>query len=804
MSTFAGSVRTLLRLALSTLLAGALLAGVLLPWVGGPALLAAESSNLLGEAPGELTDQPPAGNTTMLAANGELIISFYEQNRAPVTSDQIADVMKRAMVAIEDSRFYEHHGLDVQGTLRALVKNMAAGDVQEGGSTLTQQLVKQTLLQTAATPAERDAAVEQSVGRKLHEARLALALEQTYSKDEILTRYLNIVYFGQNAYGIQAAAHAFFGVDASALTLPQAALLAGLVQSPTHDNPLLTPEGATVRRNQVLTRMAAQKYITAAERDAAIAAPLGLAPSPPPRRGCVEASVGPYVCDFVQRYLIQTLHLTQAQLEHGGYTIRTTLDPELQRSGDAAVLKTLSLDDNRVATFNAVEPGTGHLLALSVNRVFGYDRTDKRQESYNLNWAPSRGAGSTYKVFVAAAALARGYSTSYTQTTSDPYLSRVYKKDGGPYRVSNAGHYRPTLDLTTALYQSSNTYFVALEDALGSVEEPVHMAETMGLYQFGPADLAQKTIDENRGSFTLGPDETSPLALASAYSTLAAGGTQCDVNPVTAILDAHGQPLTDAKGNLVATGDHCTPAAIPPGVANTRNQMLRKDVEPGNPGQTASRAFVPGHQIAGKTGTTQNNWSVAFVGYTPEITASVMVFDPKENRDVGGFGGGKGATVWHDAMAPILQSRGSGVFPPADPAVVNGNTKPVPGCSTVSQCRSVLAAAGFRTATAKVDSDKKDGDLAGTSPPRGGRAVPGQLVTILVSNGSAYTEPAPEPPAPPGGTDPAAADPNAPPVSPGTPAPPTAPDQPAPPGNPGGPGNGRGQGPPGRLPPGQT
>ncbi|MFL6095612.1 MAG: penicillin-binding transpeptidase domain-containing protein, partial [Blastococcus sp.] len=320
-------------------------------------------------------------------------------------------------------------------------------------------------------------------------------------------------------------------------------------------------------------------------------------------------------------------------------------------------------------------------------------------------------------------------------------------------------------------------------DALGSVEEPVRMAQKMGLYQFGPADLAQQTIDENRGSFTLGPDETSPLALASAYSTLAAGGTQCDVNPVTAILDAHGQPLTNAEGDLVATGDQCTPEAIPPGVANTLNQMLRKDVEPGNPGQTASRAYVPGHQIAGKTGTTQNNWSVAFVGYTPEITASVMVFDPKQNRDVGGFGGGKGATVWHDAMAPILRARGSGVFPPADPAVVNGNTRPMPDCSTVSQCRGVLTAAGFQTTTVKVDSDRRDGELAGTSPPRGGRAVPGQIVAILISNGSDYTEPAPEPTPPTVGIGTPPENPDEPPVSPGT--------------------AGRGGGPPARLPPGQ-
>jgi membrane peptidoglycan carboxypeptidase len=770
--------RTLFVLALSVVLAGTLLAGLLLPWVGGPALLASQSTSLLGDAPLELTDDPPPGNTTMLAANGEVITSFYQENRAPVTGDQIALVMKQAMVAIEDSRFYEHAGLDVQGTLRAALTNLAAGGVQEGGSTLTQQLVKQTLLQTADTPEERAAATEQTLGRKLREARLALSLEDTYSKDELLTRYLNIVYFGRNAYGVQPAARAFFGVDAAALTLSQAALLAGLVQSPSEDDPFTDPEAATVRRNQVLTRMAQQKLISPADRDAAIAAPLGLAPAPAPRRGCAEASVGPYVCDFVQRYLIQNLHLTQDQLDRGGLVIRTTLDPELQRSGDAAVLKTLPLEDSRVATFSAVEPGTGHLLALAVNRIFGYDLADPRQESFNLNVAPSRGAGSTFKVFVAAAALARGYSSSYTLTAPSPYLSRVYKKDGGPYPVSNAGTYRPTLDMTTALYQSSNTYFLALEDALGSVEEPVRMAEKMGLYQFGPDGLSQKVIAENRGSFTFGPDATSPLALASAYSTLAAGGTQCDVDPVTAVLDAHGQPLADSSGAPVDTGDHCTPEAIPPGVANTLNQMLRKDVEPGNGGQTASRAYVPGHQIAGKTGTTQKNVSVAFVGYTPEITASVMVFNPKEEENVGGFGGGKGATVWRDAMAPILTARGSGVFPPADPKVVNGNTKPVPRCTSVSQCRSVLSAAGFEVATLRVDSAKADGALVGTSPARGGRAVPGQLVSILVSNGSDYTEPTPEPPPPSPVPSP---EPEVdPPVAPGTPGPdlPSGPDLP--------------------------
>ncbi|SDN90118.1 Membrane carboxypeptidase (penicillin-binding protein) [Klenkia soli] len=740
---------TVAQLLAAVVLAGVLVAGVLFPVVGGLGVTARNSASLLDALPVELTDETPAGNTVVLAANGEQITGFYDENRAPVTGDRIAEVMKQAMVAIEDARFYSHNGLDVQGTLRAAVTNLSAGVVEEGGSTLTQQLVKQTLLQTADTPEEAAAATEQTLERKLREARLALALEQTYSKDEILTRYLNIVYFGQNAYGIQAAARIYFSVDAADLTLPQAAMLAGLAQSPTSDDPTVNPEAATTRRNQVLDRMAQQGMVTPEAAAAAQAEPITLVLGAPPPRGCVQATVGAYVCDFVQRHLTQTLGITQEQLEHDGLTIQTTLDPELQRAGDAAVLDTLPMGDSLAGMFTAVQPGTGHLLAMSVNRVFGYDVADPAQESYNLNVAASQGSGSTYKVFTAAAALARQYSQYYTLTTSDPYVSRVYRDQGQPYDVRNAGRYSATLDLSTALYQSSNTYFLALEDALGSVEEPVRMAEAAGLFQFSDPGLAQQIIDENRGSFTFGAQETSPLALASAYSTFAASGTRCLVTPVTGVLDRTGQPLLDAEGQPVVRGDQCTPEAIAPGVATTINQILRRDVEPGNPGQTGSRAYVAGHQIAGKTGTSQNNYSAAFVGYTPEITASVMVLNPKQNEDVGGFGGNKPATIWRAAMAPILEARGSGEFPPADPSVVNGNTRPVPGCGSVDACRSVLAGAGFVPQTQTVDGSAPAGALLGTSPPAGGRAVVGQVVTIRISNGSAYVAPAPQPaPAP--------------------------------------------------------
>src|SRR3712207_6507038 len=243
--------RVLAKLAATIVLAGALVAGMLLPFVGGTGLAARNSASLLDALPVELTDETPAGNSRLLAADGSLITNVYTNNRTPVTADQISDVMKQALVDIEDSRFYEHNGLDVQGTLRALARNVAAGSVQEGGSTLTQQLVKQTLLQTADTPEARQAANEETVGRKLREARLALALEETYDKDEILTRYLNIVYFGSGAYGIQAAAQKYFSVNAADLTLPQAAMLAGLVQSPANDDPLANPENAVDRKRGV-------------------------------------------------------------------------------------------------------------------------------------------------------------------------------------------------------------------------------------------------------------------------------------------------------------------------------------------------------------------------------------------------------------------------------------------------------------------------------------------------------------------------------------------------------------------------
>jgi membrane peptidoglycan carboxypeptidase len=275
----------LLRLGLALVVAGALVAGFGLPLLGGVAKGTAYAADLLSPVEPDLIDRTPAGNTRVLAADGSLITELYRRNRNPVPSEAIAPVMKDALVAIEDARFYEHEGIDGEGMGRALVRNLLAGEVVQGGSTLTQQLVKQIRLQTADASDEREAATEQTVGRKLREAQIALGMERRYSKDEILTRYLNRVYFGAGAYGIHAAAETYFDVPPDALTVGQAATLAGLVQSPARYDPFTDPERATERRDVVLGRMLDLGMIDRRTADEARSAPVTVQAGARMRRG---------------------------------------------------------------------------------------------------------------------------------------------------------------------------------------------------------------------------------------------------------------------------------------------------------------------------------------------------------------------------------------------------------------------------------------------------------------------------------------------------------------------------------------
>jgi membrane peptidoglycan carboxypeptidase len=574
--------------------------------------------------------------------------------------------------------------------VRALATNLSAGSVKEGGSTLTQQLVKQTLLQTADTPAERKAAVQQSVGRKIREARLAMGVDQKYSKDEILTRYLNIVYFGEGSYGIEAAAQKYFSTHASDLTLPQAATLAGLVQSPSGDDPITNPQNATSRRNEVLRRMHDLKHITDQQYQQAVATPVQVVEGQSPPNGCTSAAIAPFFCDYVQGYLTGTLKIPTQTLTDGGLTIKTTLQPDLQRSSDQSVDQHIPMGGRFLGVLDAVEPGTGHVLAMSVNRQYGC----KGAGCTSLNYAnvAQVGSGSTYKVFTAAAALSQGFGAHYTISAPQPYTSKVFKDFKNhrvvPYTLSNDDPgYKDTYDMTSALVASTNTYYVALEDALGSITPGVQTSEAMGMHYDNKVtqDSADKMIKNQYGAFTLGYNATNPLDLANAYATVAASGTRCDPTPVTAVLDQNGQPLKDAKGALYDTGSHCSPNAIPAGVANTLANMMVGVVSPAGTGR---KAIIPGHTIGGKTGTTQGNKTAAFGGITPNYSLAIMYFDPETNPDkqvaVGGVGGGVPAAIYHDAMAPILGPQPDHPFPPADPDVVAGTKGPGPGAYSSS------------------------------------------------------------------------------------------------------------------------
>jgi membrane peptidoglycan carboxypeptidase len=309
-----------------------------------------------------------------------------------------------------------------------------------------------------------------------------------------------------------------------------------------------------------------------------------------------------------------------------------------------------------------------------VNRRYGC--TDPDCESVNLNVAASKGSGSTYKVFTAAAALSAGFGSNYTLHVPQPYYSKVYKgtdRDGnyGPLKVFNDNPgYASTYNMTSGLVASANTYFVGLEDALGSINPVVDTAVAMGMHFDNPVTQhsAATWKKEQGGTFTLGPDGTSPLDLANAYATIAASGTRCEPTPVTAILDRDGKPLVGADSKPVNTGNRCTPNAIKPGVANTLADMMLGVVN----GGTGRKAQIPGHDIAGKTGTTQENATAAFVGIAPNFAVSVMLFDPKGEVKVGGHGGGTPAVIFHDALAPLLASQPNLPFPGPDPAVAAG------------------------------------------------------------------------------------------------------------------------------------
>ena len=772
---------TILKLAWACLLAGVILAAMLFPVVGSAGLMSNRASDIVSNGSAQLLEGDAPAVTTMVDAKGNTIAWLYSQRRFEVPADQIADTMKLAIVAIEDKRFADHGGVDLKGTLTGLA-GYAAGDLTtRGGSTIEQQYVKNyQLLVLAQTEAEKRAAVEVTPARKLREIRMALTLNKTLSKPEILTRYLNLVSFGNGAFGIQDAAQTYFGIDASALNWQQSALLAGLVQSTSSLNPYTNPDGALARRNLVLDQMIDQLPARADELRAAKQQPLGILARPNELpRGCIAAGDRAFFCDYVQEFLAGA-GLSKEQVARGGYLIKTTLDPDVQSEVKEAVDSIAPSDLNGIASvMNVVLPGkTSHpVVAMVSSRTYGLNTEAGETVQPQPFSLVGDGAGSIFKIFTAAAALDLGLGTDALLDVPARFNGRGMGSGGAkgcPKDTWCVENYRDprnlTMTLTDALARSPNTGFAKLISQVG-VSRTVDMAVRLGLRSYadpGTAraydpnnneSLADFIKRQNIGSFTLGPFEVNPLELANVAATLSSGGMWCPPNPIGTIYDR--------RGNEVSLNTPACEQVVPEGLANTLSVALSRDTVGIGTGAPAANAAGWSLPMSGKTGTTEAHRSAGFLGYTNRYAAVSYIYDDSPNPtdlcsfplrrcyDGDLFGGKEPAQTWFAAMSPIAEDFGEVSLPKTESRYVDGAPgSRVPNVNGMGQdsARSELQAAGFQVAdqVSMLNSTASAGSVVGTSPS--GQTVPGIIVTLLVSNG--VPPPPPPPPSPEPGEPP--------------------------------------------------
>ncbi len=778
---------TVIKLAWCCLLAAVIVAALLFPVVGGVGVMSNRASDVVANGSAQLVEGEVPAVTTMVDAKGNVIAWLYSQRRFEVASDQIADTMKLAIVSIEDKRFAEHNGVDWKGTLTGLTGYMS-GDVDtRGGSTIEQQYVKNyQLLVISQTDAEKRAAVATTPARKLREIRMALTLDKTFTKPEILTRYLNLVSFGNGAYGIQDAAQTYFGIDASQLNWQQAALLAGLVQSTSMLDPYTNPDGALARRNLVLDTMIDNIPEHADELRAAKEQPLGILPQPNELpRGCIAAGDRAFFCDYVQEYLARA-GISKDQLAKGGYLIRTTLDPDVQAPVKAAVDSNAAPDIQGIASvMSVIRPGreSHPVLAMVSNRTYGLNSEAGETMQPQPFSLVGDGAGSIFKVFTTAAALELGMGTSAMLDVPNRFEAKGLgsggakgcPKDTWCVQNYNGTAYRSPLSVTDALATSPNTAFAKLISQIG-VQRTVDMAVKLGLRSYAEPGTARAYDPENNesladfikrqniGSFTLGPFQVNPLELSNVAATLASGGVWCPPNPIDKVFDRH--------GNEVSVTTQTCEQVVPDGLANTLANAMSHD-DQGN-GTAAGSANSVGWNLpmAGKTGTTDAHRSAGFLGFTNTLAGASYVYD--DSTDPGELcafplrqcydgnltGGSEPAGTWFAAINPIANNFGEVKLPPTDPRYVDGGPNSrVPSIAGLDQdeARKRLKESGFQVAdnVSYINSASSYGTILGSSPS--GQTIPGVIVTILASNGVAPPPPPPPPPAapaPPGGAPP--------------------------------------------------
>src|SRR3954469_11381296 len=630
---------TVIKLAWCCLLAGVVAAALMFPLAGGLGLLSNRASDVVANGSAQLLEGQVPAVSTMVDAAGDPIAWLYSQRRFEVPGDKIANTIKLAIVSIEDKRFADHNGVDWQGSLTGLSGYLSGDATTRGGSTIEQQYVKNyQLLVTAQTDAERRAAGEITPARKLREMRMALTLDKTFTKAEILTRYLNLLSFGNNSFGIQDAAQTYFGIDASQLNWQQAALLAGLVQSESSLNPYTNPDGALQRRNLVLDTMIENVPQQAGELRAAKAAPLGVLPQPNGLpNGCIAAGDRAFFCDYVLDFLARA-GINKDQVARGGYLIRTTLDPKVQSSVKQAIDKVASPTLDGVASvMSVIQPGKDahRVMAMASNRTYGFNSDANETVQPQPFSLVGDGAGSIFKIFTTAAALDMGMGIDAQLAVPGSFQGKGLGSSDTPgcpretWCVKNAGNYRGSMNVTDALATSPNTAFAKLIQQVG-VPRAVDMAVRLGLRSYAtPAtaraydpqsneSLGDLIKRQNMGSFTLGPFQLNALELSNVAATLASGGTWCPPSPIDKIFDRHGNEVP-------YTIDPCE-QAVPEGLANTMANALSKDDQGGGTASGAAGSVAWTLPMSGKTGTTESHRSSGFVGFTNRYAAANYIF----------------------------------------------------------------------------------------------------------------------------------------------------------------------------------
>ncbi|ATW49733.1 transglycosylase domain-containing protein [Streptomyces peucetius] len=650
-----------------SVLSGAVLAGIALPAFGVLGLAAKGTVEGFDTIPANLKTPPLSQRTTILDSEGGQIATVYSRDRTVVPLKEISPSMQKAIVAIEDARFYEHGAIDLKGVLRALNKNAQTGGVSEGASTLTQQYVKNVFVEEAGDDPDKVAqATQQTLGRKVRELKYAIQVEEELGKKKILENYLNITFFGQQAYGVEAASQRYFSKHAKDLKLEEAALLAGVVQSPSRFDPLNDSEEATKRRNIVLQRMADVGDISQAEANRAQAAPIELKVSKP-KNGCITAVDGAgFFCDYVRQVFLtdpvfgKTREDRVKVWDQGGLTIKTTLDPQAQKAAQQSMKNHVYQTDKVATAVTLVQPGTGKIVAMGQSKPYGFGKNET-QINYSVNKGMGGSnygfpVGSTFKPFVATAALEQGkpptqvypspYKMPYPQSVSSCSGKPWVNTDGAVLENENTSEVGPYA-LKEAMAKSVNTYFVQMISEIGMC--PIlETADKLGVVQG-----SGKRLPEVPSALTLGSTGIAPLNMAGAYATFANRGTYCTPTAIESITTADGKSLTVPQTQCARAMSEKT--------ADTINTLLRGVVDSG----TGRQAGLQSRDSAGKTGTTDERRNAWFVGYTPNMSGAVWVGSASqqvkmENITIGGqyhpkvFGGGVPGPIWKDAMTGAL------------------------------------------------------------------------------------------------------------------------------------------------------